>query len=106
MKVTSINIGRDFNEYPVGRYRKDGDANGEKFREDFLKKPLQEGSVHVLLDDAFGYGSSFLEEAFGGLVRSGLTVKELEKTLVIVSDDESLKKEIWSYIKAAKKGDK
>lgn len=106
MKVTLINIGKGYNQYPTGRYRKDGESNGQKFREDHLENALNEGAVKVFLDDAFGYGSSFLEESFGGLVRSGFTVADLEKRLEIDTVDASLRKEIWDYIKAAEKGRK
>lgn len=101
--MSRINIGKDFSRYPVGRYLRDGDSNGEKFREDLLRPALVRGDVEVLLDDAFGYGSSFLEEAFGGLVRSGMTLSELKQRLRIVTVDHSLETEIWRYIEEASK---
>ncbi|WP_051631281.1 STAS-like domain-containing protein [Afifella pfennigii] len=61
---------------PGGRYIKDGPYSGQWFREEILRPALQEArekgeAVRVLLDGAPGYGSSFLEEAFGGAVRKG-----------------------------------
>jgi len=50
------------------------------------------------LDDVRGFGSSFLEEAFGGLVRNGFGVEELKKRINFVAFDESLKEEIRYYI--------
>ena len=100
--LIKINIGKEFNKYPVGRYLKDGDANGEKFRTEMLEPALRNASqVDVYLDDAFGYGSSFLEEAFGGLVRAGHAADELEKRLKIVTSDVSLKSEILGYMRDA-----
>lgn len=59
-----INIGKDFSDTPWGRYHDDGPVSGERFREEFLKPALKEGEkVCVSIDDAEGYGSSFLDEA-------------------------------------------
>lgn len=99
----SINIGTDFSRYPVGRYRKDGEFNGEVFRDDRLTPHLAMGrQVRLLFDDALGYGSSFLEEVFGGLVRSGYTPAKLRDLLILESSDDSLITEIFSYIDEAK----
>ena len=67
-----IAIATDFSPYPAGRFRSDGPFSGEKFREEFLLPALQSSEpVTVTLAGTKGYGSSFLEEAFGGLVRYG-----------------------------------
>lgn len=103
MTETTINIGKDFSRYPVGRYRTDGDANGEKFREDHLRpKLVAHSKVRIEFDDALGYGSSFLEEVFGGLVRSGYTPQQLKDALVLISSDDSLLAEIEGYIAEAR----
>lgn len=103
MANSRINIGKDFNKYPVGRYLTEGNANGQLFRENFLLPALNKGAIEVLLDDAFGYGSSFLEEAFGGLIRAGLSLLILRSSLLIVTEDDSLQREIWQYIEDASK---
>ncbi|WP_425520563.1 STAS-like domain-containing protein [Stenotrophomonas maltophilia] len=59
--------------------------------------------LRVLFDDALGYGSSFLEEAFGGLVRAGYNQKRLESDLELVTSDESMKLEIRQYISDAQR---
>lgn len=65
-----INIAADFSRTPGGRYRTDGPASGEEFRESVLIPALEENnSIVIELDGTRGYPSSFLEEAFGGLVR-------------------------------------
>ena len=93
-------MGRDFSPCPGGRSRDDGPWCAEAFREDTLKPALKaEDVVVVHLDCAEGYGSSFLSEAFGGLVRSGgFTPEELHRKLRLESRDAILTREIWSYI--------
>ncbi len=45
--------------------------------------------IEVILDGAEGYGSSFLEEAFGGLVRAHSYSKEfLDSHLKIISNSD------------------
>ena len=62
-----INIARDFSKTPAGRYLTDGPFSGEHFRESVLLPALQTHELlKVDLDGTLGYGSSFLEEAFGG----------------------------------------
>jgi hypothetical protein len=105
--MKTIKIAIDYSETPLGRYVTDGDFSGEKFREDFLRPALQEADkVEVDIDDVEGYGSSFLDEAFGGLVREGyFGVEELRKRLLVksIDPDYSIYRElIWKYIKEAK----
>ena len=87
-----IRIAEDFSKYPMGRYfPKDGQFAGERFRNEFLKPSLEavtrSGSkeqVTVVLDGVRTFGSSFLEEAFGGLVREeNYTAEQLRKILRI-----------------------
>lgn len=99
-----INVAKDFTRFPSGRYASHGDTSGEAFRKQFLEKPLSKGEqVYVELDGTIGYSSSFLEEAFGGLVRSlrmdSLSILNL---LHFQTDDDSLREEIEQYIKDAK----
>lgn len=97
-----INIGNQFSRFPVGRYLADGNSNGQKFREEVLVPALAAyENIIVELDDALGYGSSFLEEAFGGLVRGGRKPRELLSRIKFVTEDDSLKKEIEQYIEDA-----
>ena len=95
-----IKMGRDFSPCPGGRLREDGPWCAEAFREDTLLPALDaEDSVVLHLDCAEGYGSSFLAEAFGGIVRSGrYTAAQLREKLRIESRDRILVREIWSYI--------
>ena len=69
--MNKIDISKDFSDVPAGRYKMDGPNSGERFRNDFLVPALRTGEkVEVILDGSEGYGSSFLEEAFGGMVRN------------------------------------
>jgi hypothetical protein len=104
-----ITIAADFSRYPAGRFKADGPYSGERFRQEYLVPSLAKlDKVTVILDGTLGYGSSFLEEAFGGLVREeGFTATELKKKLVIVSkDDATFETEVWTYIEDAKADEK
>ena len=86
----TIEIARDFSRYPGPRYKNDGNFSGQVFRDDVLapalKTALNDGTkITVYLDDVAGYGSSFLEESFGGLIRHGFTKDELDRSLVIAA---------------------
>jgi hypothetical protein len=103
MKI--INVAKDFTRFPSGRFRRNGSTSGEAFREDFLELPLKEGQgISVELDGTIGYSSSFLEEAFGGLIRSlKISPFDLNSMLKLVSEDPVLLEEITSYIEDAGK---
>ncbi|MCP1728320.1 hypothetical protein J2T60_002320 [Natronospira proteinivora] len=100
MKSTKIIISKEFSVIPLGRYLTDGPNSGERFRKDYLVPALRDYEcVEVDLDGTRGYGSSFLDEAFGGLVRDeGIEKGELKKKLRIKTQFESLIKEIMGYI--------
>lgn len=110
MAEISINIAKDFCEFPSGRFRKNGEGSGEEFREEILLPVFQAGDeLKIELSGTPGYPSSFLEEAFGGLVRSGLSLNDLKNRLKIVSDEPSYETYIllsWQYIEKADKASK
>lgn len=99
-----LSVAKDFSRFPAGRHRADGPYSGERFRDEkLLPALLSNTTVVVDLDGCLGYGSSFLEEAFGGLVREKtLSLEELQSKLDIRSSDSSLSTEIWSYIRSAR----
>lgn len=101
MKI--INVAKDFTRFPSGRFRKNGATSGEAFREDYLEPPMRDGQMVIVeLDGTIGYGSSFLEEAFGGLVRSlKWQSDDIKKKMQLTTDDSALLDEIWSYVKDA-----
>jgi hypothetical protein len=108
MSITTkrlINIAKDFHDAPAGRFPEDGKYNGQRFRTEYLIPALADGG-HVLvdMDGTDGYGSSFLEESFGGLVRlCGFSAKDLHERIELKSEeDESFIEEVWEYIDTAK----
>ena len=104
-QMKTIDISSDFTRYPGGRYRKHGDGSGEEFRDDFLVPAIKaEDKVVIEMDDTAGYPASFLEEAFGGLVRVGFEIDLLRAKLKLNAVKEEFKvyPEIaWSYIEDA-----
>ena len=103
MSHTIINLGRDFSPYPFGRYRTDGRYSAERFRTEYLVPALKKDTVTVVLDDVPSeIGSSFLEEAFGGLVRTERwNLQQLMNRLVIESRRQDYTIEIMNYIHQA-----
>ncbi len=79
----------DFSVYPIGRDDRDGDHNGERFRRDHLLPAIKDAfdkgvKLVVSFKGVLSFGSSFLEEAFGGLVsKENLPRKDVLGTLVI-----------------------
>ena len=102
MSSKVISIAQDFSPSPAGRYVSDGPFPGEKFLIELLLPAMQQYSeVTVNLDGTSGMGSSFLEEAFGGLVRRGFSREQLRQKLHIQTSRESYEHRIWNYIERA-----
>jgi hypothetical protein len=108
MEPIKIKVLKDFSPTPGPRYVKEGANSGELFRQNILfpafQKALQEGrKVIVDLDGAKGYGTSFLEESFGGLIRvEKMDYKTVKDNLEIISDEQSfLKDDIYKYLEDA-----
>lgn len=98
---------KEFSRTPSARVAKEGRFPGTDLRSKitpFIKQALQEKNIFLIdLDGASGYGTSFLEEVFGGLIREEhFKYEELKGCLKIKSDEEpELIDEIWEYIKDA-----
>lgn len=103
MNKCVISIANDFSKTPAGRYETDGPYSGQRFRNELLIPTLQDcDKVTINLDGTIGYGSSFLEEAFAGVVRLNIfSKKELLKKLTIISSRELYKETIINYIREA-----
>ena len=70
MSVKHIDIGREFAKHLGARYREDGKNSGQQFREEVLEPAFADHDLVVIaLDSIGGYSASFMEEAFGGVVR-------------------------------------
>lgn len=105
-----ISIANDYTKTPGGRHAKEGRFSGEDFRQSILypafAESLEKGyKLTVDLDGGFGYGSSFLEEAFGGLAR--MTHDQRILNICIISDEEPrLVDDIRKYMEDALNGKK
>lgn len=100
--MKKICVGKDFHRFPGGRFPRHGPGNGEDFREKFILPSLvKDEALEIVLDDAAGFPASFLEEAFGGLVRAGIDAEKIRRLLTIsVTDRENevYREEAWQYI--------
>lgn len=106
MENKNISIANDFSKFPSGRYYGDGPFSGEKFREEYIVPALKKyDKVIINIDGVRGFSSSFLEEAFGGIIRNKYFTKEkLKEKLQIKSESKFMInyiEEIWSYINEA-----
>ncbi|MGO4619025.1 STAS-like domain-containing protein [Ensifer sp. 2YAB10] len=102
--MQTISIARDFTPFPGGRYRRHGKGSGEAFREDVLVPLLKAGTDTTIdLDGASGYPPSFLEEAFGGLVREGYDAAQLRRLFHFSAGPayETYVTMIWNYVDKA-----
>jgi hypothetical protein len=98
MKTISVN---DRFPCPGPRYKRLGTGSGEEFREWIIRELNHDPELTINLDGTIGYGSSFLEESFGGLIRNGVS-DELVKGIKLISDEEpDLIEEINEYIEDA-----
>ncbi len=97
-----INIAKEYTKTPGGRFIREGEFSGEDFRIKMLEPIYKEAQANneqltVILDGGYGYGSSFLEEAFGGLVRS-LKDPQISKIVIVSEEEPKLIKDIKGYI--------
>lgn len=98
-----ISVANSFSPSPAGRHKGDGPFPGEVFRDSLLIPALRSNeSVTVDFDGTEACGSSFLDEAFGGLVRQGgFTEQALRKTLHFQASRKSYEAKVWKYIHEA-----
>jgi hypothetical protein len=99
MSIRTIHLAQEFSPCPAGRFPTDGPFPGATFRDTFLL-PAIRNNEKVVVDFAGTEmaGSSFLEEAFGGLVRAGVPEALLKQKLELNSPRPSDPKRIWRYI--------
>lgn len=107
MSTFIVNLVNDFSKSPYGRETDlDGAASGENFRNEILTPALKNHTkVHVVLDGYNRYGRSFLDEAFGGLIRvDGFTPNYISENLSYShSTVKSIELVITDRLKAATK---
>lgn len=91
-------IAKEYTATPIGRYKKDSPFSGEGFK-DILARFIQDKQpIRLIMDNTGGYNPSFLEEAFGGLIREGISRELVEKYIHYETEDPSLIAEIALYI--------
>ena len=107
--MLKIIIASEYSETPGGRFKHEGSFSGQDFREQLLlpkyKQALSNSEpLYIDLDGGYGYSSSFLEEAFGGLVRTldlNDSLKMLEILKIKSHDEPRLVSIIKEYIEDA-----
>lgn len=104
--MASIVICKEFSDAPGGRYIKEGNYSGEAFREELLLPRFEEAEkkhekLKIDFDGCFGFGTSFLEEAFGGLVRKYKKRNVLDVIEIVSQEDETVPELICKYVKDA-----
>lgn len=87
----TVYVAKEFTPYPSGRYRDDGKYSGEVFRDDVLLTKIKEhDKIRVCIDDVGTLPSSFWEETWGGMVRMGMSVEEIEKKFDVYTTESEL----------------
>ena len=103
--MITINIANDYTKTPGGRFSAEGSYSGEDFRDTkffpkFLEAKKLGEELCVVLDGGYGYATSFLEEAFGGLARK-TNDKDILKIKIISDEEPALVKKVRQYMKDA-----
>jgi hypothetical protein len=104
-----LTIADEFSKTPGPRSRAEGKHSAEEFLETILLGRFDEAVASdailiVDLDGGYGYGTSFLEEAFGGLARLR-TVQTVLDHIDFKSDEEPyLRDDVFTYIREALTG--
>jgi hypothetical protein len=83
MAETVFSIAKDFSPFAGPRFKRQGTHSGEALRSKLVRfLESHPGTVTIVLDGTKGMGSSFLDEAFGGLIRNeGWARREIEQRL-------------------------
>ncbi|MFG0835462.1 STAS-like domain-containing protein [Aeromonas bivalvium] len=105
MMSITIDVASKFSPLPFGRYLTDGNNSGTRFREEVLKRALLESDEQITLDFSnvnIGVGSSFLEEAFGGLVRQGFKAEDILKRVKVTGGMSAYNSQVIRFVERAK----
>lgn len=112
MEPVVISIAKDFSKTPGPRLKKEGSFSAELFLEVILDAKFREAlesdekNIIINLDRTLGYGTSFLEETFGGLARKYGAENVTKKIKIISNEEPWLLDDIKSYIEDVKKQSK
>lgn len=97
---------KDFSKTPGTRHIDEGPFSGEEFRinvltDKYIDAKKNNKKLIIDLDGTIGYGTSWLEEAFGGLAREWDKQDILERLTFISNEEPYLIDDIVGYIKNA-----
>ncbi|ATP18283.1 MULTISPECIES: STAS-like domain-containing protein [Sphingobium] len=86
MRELHISVAKDYTRHPGPRYERQGEFSGERFRKVLVDRLKTADRIVVDLDGTSGFGSSFLDEAFGGLIRyEGMTRDQVRSRVIVKS---------------------
>ena len=102
-------IATEYSKFPGPRFKHEGRHSAEEFRNNLLEPRFQEAQrsgkrLLVDLDGGYGYATSFLEEAFGGLARIHGPDVVLRALRFRSNDEPYLVDDVRRYILEAKTG--
>ena len=102
-----VNIAKDYTMTPGGRTRSEGEYSGEEFREKILYPAYRDAKKQnlqlvIILDGGYGYATSFLEEAFGGLARETKD-RSIMDIKIISNEEPGLIEKVQGYMRDALK---
>ena len=89
----SINVAKDFSEYPGLRHYSISDNSGEDFYHQILNEKfhnafINEKTLVINLDATSGFAPSFLDETFGNLIFD-FGLENVKKHIEIISTEET-----------------
>jgi len=102
--VMIYKISKEYTETPGSRYINEGKYSAEDFRDNHLIPLIerckeQEEKLIIDLDGGYGYSTGFLEETFGGLIRKGYSIEDLNLISFVSDEEPELIDTILTYIK-------
>jgi hypothetical protein len=96
--MKTIDVAKDFSQYPAGRSIGDGPFTGEALAHRVHLALATEAEVELILDGAAGYGASFISGFAVGLHTRGWLPAVLETRLRLTTADPLLKREFWTEL--------
>jgi hypothetical protein len=100
----TLMVASEFSRHLGGRYIVDGPASGEEFRDRYLIPKLDQAlnldaPLVINFDGVAGMPTSFLEEAFGGLVRKKMHDSIKIRRLLKIEAPKSQR--LWPFVNMA-----
>ena len=88
----------DYSDFPAGRDKNIDPFSGDRFRDEILLPALEAGKVEVSFSGVFACLPSFLDEAFAGLLRAGLSREHILQNLTFDETSEPTHQEYIELI--------